>query len=88
MDEIKDLIKQMGYTIEKGIGSAFEFFVLDTEGNKISCVLCEIFSAVSNSDIENNNEPKFFECDAEDMKAIMWAIELAMRVEKMMAVAI
>lgn len=88
MEEIRTMVEQMGYATENGIGSAFEFFVLDTEENKISCVLCETFSAVSNLDVETNNTPEFFECDADDKDAIMRAVESAMYVEKRMAVAI
>lgn len=79
MKRIKNILEEMGYTTKKGIGSEFEIFAYDNENNSIACVLVgNTFSAVSNRDIETQENPEFFEVDANDKDAIIIAASYAM----------
>lgn len=79
MEKLKNIIEEMGYTTKKGIGSEFEIFVYDEDGNSVACVLLgNSLSVVSNKDVENEMNPEYFEADLNDKDAVIVAIEYAM----------
>lgn len=79
MEQLKNIIEEMGYTTKKGIGSEFEIFAIDADGNSISCVLVgSELTTVSNKDVENETYPEYFTADINDKDAVIVAVEYAM----------
>ena len=79
MEELKNIINEMGYLVSKGIGSDREIFVTDENGNSIACVLGgNKLSTVSNKDVENEEYPEYFTADINDKDDVIIAVEYAM----------
>jgi len=78
MEQIENILKEMGYTTKPGFGSEFEIFAYDSEGNSIAVVkVGDKISAVSNRDVETQDDPEFFEVENE-RNAIIVAASYAM----------
>lgn len=83
MEKLKNILTEMGYTTKAGIGSAFEVFAFDENGNSIACTLVgEELTTVSNKDAESAEHPEFFTVNINDRDAVIIAVEYAMEKDR------
>ncbi len=83
MEKLKNILSEMGYTIKNGIGSEYEIFAFDTNGNSIACTLIgDELTTVSNKEAENDESPEFFTVSIEDKDAVIVAVEYAMEKDR------